>query len=297
MTSRQQAADRTQIGGQFWLGCAVWAYKDWVGRFYPPGSRAKDFLQRYGERLTAVEGNTTFYHVPTPATVARWAQETPQSFRFCPKLPRSITHTGAVAPQLSAARTFDHLMQGLGPRLGPIFAQLPPSYGPAQWPDLTEFLQGWSAATPLAVEVRHADWFQAPNATRLNALLRQHRAGRVLLDSRPVYDWQQAADDPQRQSQRRKPQVPLQPAITAPFTLVRYIGHPELMRNHRYLTGWVDRVNRALSQGAQVYFFVHCPQEAESPAIAGYFQQLLEQAGVAVPPLPSPPSPEQLALF
>ncbi|EAW38849.1 hypothetical protein [Lyngbya sp. PCC 8106] len=32
---------------QFFLGCAVWAYKDWIGDFYPPGSRSTDFLKLY----------------------------------------------------------------------------------------------------------------------------------------------------------------------------------------------------------------------------------------------------------
>ena len=46
--------------GSYFTGCAVWAFKDWVGEFYPRGSKAGDFLRLYGDRMTAVEGNTTF---------------------------------------------------------------------------------------------------------------------------------------------------------------------------------------------------------------------------------------------
>ena len=28
---------------QFFLGCAVWGYKDWVGDLFPPGSKRGDF--------------------------------------------------------------------------------------------------------------------------------------------------------------------------------------------------------------------------------------------------------------
>jgi uncharacterized protein YecE (DUF72 family) len=45
----------------FYIGCAIWGYKDWVGDLFPPGSKSADFLALYSRRLTTVEGNTTFY--------------------------------------------------------------------------------------------------------------------------------------------------------------------------------------------------------------------------------------------
>ena len=45
----------------FYIGCAVWGYKDWVGDQFPKGSKNADFLSLYSRRLTTVEGNTTFY--------------------------------------------------------------------------------------------------------------------------------------------------------------------------------------------------------------------------------------------
>lgn len=285
----------------FRIGCAVWAYKEWLGDFYPKGSRATDFLRLYGERMTCVEGNTTFYSIPSPEIVQRWAENTPDTFRFCPKLPRTITHAGALMPQWRSALDFLELMQGLGPKLGPIFAQLPPKYSPAAFLDLQQFVTRWPhGTTPLAVEVRHLDWFKPPQAERLDALLTQFGVGRVLLDTRPIYTWSNPADDPQLRSERKKPRVPLLPTATAPFVLVRYISHPDLDRNRDFLAEWVDHVGQWLAQGLAVYFFVHCPYEAKSPAIARYFQEQLEKTGIAVPPLPwasIEAPPQQLGLF
>ena len=285
----------------FRIGCAVWAYREWLGDFYPPGSRAADFLHLYGQRLTCVEGNTTFYSIPTPETVQRWADNTPATFRFCPKLPRTVTHDGLLMPQLPNALAFLTLMQGLGPRLGTIFAQLPPRYSPAAFADLAQFIASWPHQTcPLAVEVRHLDWFEPPQINRLDAMLAQFQVGRVLLDTRPIYTWSNPADDPQLRSERKKPRVPLLPAATANSVLVRYISHPELDRNRDFLAGWVERVGQWLAQGISVYFFVHCPHEVQSPQIARYFQEQLEKAGVDVPPLPwcqIAPPPQQLGLF
>lgn len=282
----------------FRIGCAIWAYKNWVGDLFPAGSKPSDFLSLYSRRFTAVEGNTTFYSTPDRPTVARWAAETPDGFEFCLKLPRTITHQGTLVPNLPQAIAFLDLMRGLGDRLGPLFAQLPPSYSPDRLEDLATFLKGWPHQdVPLAVEVRHLDWFREPHASRLNALLQGLGVGRVLLDTRPIYD---CPDDPQLHSERRKPRVPLDLSITADFSVIRYISHPDRMLNQPYLDAWVTQVAQWLPQGKRLYVFVHCPVEERSPSHAQYFQQLLEQQSVPVPPLPwnnldQPPA--QLSLF
>ena len=268
----------------FFIGCAVWAYKGWVGELYPQGTRTADFLNLYSRRFTTVEGNTTFYAVPNQETVTRWAAETPAGFEFCLKLPRDITHQGLLKPYIPAALNFLEGMRPLGKHLGPIFAQLPPSYAPALLDDLTNFLEAWPRTeAPLAVEVRHPDWFKEPHASNLTALLENLGVGRVLLDSRPIYT---GDDDPQLQSERRKPKLPLQLSVTAPFTLIRFISHPNLSVNQPFMEEWVRHIQQWLQMGVRIYFFVHCPIEARSPSTARHFQQLLEQSGTLIPPLP-----------
>ncbi|MBV9385459.1 MAG: DUF72 domain-containing protein, partial [Chroococcidiopsidaceae cyanobacterium CP_BM_ER_R8_30] len=192
----------------FWIGCAVWSYKDWIGDLYPAGSRPTEFLQLYSRRLTTVEGNTTFYAVPDRDTVARWAAQTPDGFKFCLKLPRTLTHQGLLKPSIPGALNFLEQMSGLGDRLGPIFAQLPPNYGPTCLDDLIAFLDAWSQSdAQLALEVRHPVWFQEPHAEQLTKVLEQLGIGRVLLDTRPIYN---GPDDPHLLSSRRKPKLPLQ---------------------------------------------------------------------------------------
>ncbi len=283
----------------FRMGCAVWAYKAWVGDLFPTGSRAADFLQLYSRRFTTVEGNTTFYSTPDPETVQRWATETPSGFEFCLKLPRELTHQGLLEPHIPGAIAFLDRMRGLGDRLGPLFAQLPPSYGPELIQDLKAFLQAWPrSSTPLTLEVRHPGWFVPNQAQRLNALLQDLGVGRVLLDTRPIYE---CPDNPQLLSERKKPQLPLELSVTAEFSLIRYISHPDLSLNQPYLEAWAQQVEQGLRQGTRIYFFVHCPIEARSPQTARHFQQLLEQQETPVPPLPwnqiQETSPAQLSLF
>ncbi len=282
----------------FLIGCAVWAYKGWIGELYPKGSKAAEFLTLYTQRFTTVEGNTTFYSVPDQETVKNWASQMPPGFELCPKLPRQLTHNGLLQPSIPKALEFLAQMQALGKHLGPIFAQLPPSYEPAALEDLTAFLSAWPRSeAPLALEVRHPDWFKEPHASNLNARLQQLGVGRVVLDTRPAYTGSANYSQP---LEPRKPKVPMQPVITAPFTLVRFISHPDQEVNQPFMEEWVTWVDQWLRLGQRIYFFVHCPIEKYSPGNARHFQQLLEQQGVPVPPLPwdsIDQPPIQLSLF
>lgn len=186
----------------FWIGCAVWAYRDWVGDFYPPGTPQREFLERYVERLTAVEGNTTFWATPSAEQVARWAEALPERFRFCPKMSRRVTHEGMLAEGRHLAEGFLERVAGFGDHLGPVLVQLPPSYGPSALQDLTTFLDWWPhERARLALEVRHRGWWMDGPAAALAELLGGAGAGRVLLDTRPIY---RADDDAQVDSERKK---------------------------------------------------------------------------------------------
>jgi uncharacterized protein YecE (DUF72 family) len=268
----------------FSIGCAVWGHKSWVGEFYPKGSKAAEFLHLYSQRFTIVEGNTTFYSVPNQDTIAQWVSQMSPGFEICPKLPRQLTHNGLLQPAIPDALEFLENMQDLGEHLGLIFAQLPPSYTPSLLEDLTTFLEALSRTkVSLALEVRHAEWFKEPHASHLNTLLQQLGIGRVILDTRPAYTDSASFSEP---VEPRKPKVPVQPVVTAPFTLVRFISHPDQEVNQPFMEEWVSWIEQWLDLGKRIYFFVHCPIEKYSPNNARHFQQLLEKHNIPVPALP-----------
>ena len=250
----------------FYLGCAVWSYKDWVGNLYPPKSQPRDFLNLYSRRFTTVEGNTTFYAIPSRSTINKWVEQTPSGFKFCPKLHRQITHQGLLTPHIPNALSFLATMSALGDRQGTVFIQLPPSYSSQYFADLKEFLTACSQSQiSLALEVRHLDWFEIESdRKKLNSLLTKLNIARVLLDTRPIYN---CPDNPQTGSPRKKPQVPLQPVVLGDTAFIRFIAHPNRQYNQTYLQQWVSHLDRWLSEDKTVYFFVHCPQEARSEAM------------------------------
>lgn len=268
----------------FYIGCPIWSHKEWVGSFFPPRTPASEFLRIYSRKLTAVEGNTTFYAVPNAEVIARWRAETPPEFRFCPKIPRDISHSPALQATRNATLAFVERMSDLGERLGPIFLQLPPGFGPTNIKQLETWLAFWPTNVRLAVEVRHPAFFEKEQATTLNTLLNAHQAARVIMDTRPIRVGP-AEEQGMLQARENKPDLPVYPAITSDFTFVRYIGHTSSEINAPFLDAWAARLAQWLERGLDLYVFCHCPFEVHSPDICLELYQRLKQ----LTPLPELP--------
>jgi uncharacterized protein YecE (DUF72 family) len=275
----------------FYIGCPIWSFKGWVGNFYPQGTKPVDFLHEYTRRLTTVEGNTTFYAIPPKKTIESWAAEMPEGFHFCPKLPRTISHEGKLEGHIEDALAFVDFMKGLGPRLGPLFLQLPPRYSPGLLADLKAFLAVWPRDVRLAVEVRHLDWFDAPHHETLNQLLSEYNMARVVIDTRPIRDLKGdkilhgSVYESLLEARERKPDVPVIPERTADFVFIRYIGHPRETYNAALLAEWAEYLASELRQGVRAYFFCHSPDNMIAPYLCRDLHQHVAQQ-FSIPPLP-----------
>lgn len=145
----------------------------------PATAAEQSGLERYAQHYDAVEINSTFYRLPLARTVERWCQLTPAHFRFTVKVPQAITHECGLVGGRAELQNFCGLLGGLGPKLGALLVQLPPSLvleaGVAG--RFFAALKGMSDA-PIVVEPRHVTWFGAS----AEALLRRHGIERVAAD-------------------------------------------------------------------------------------------------------------------
>ncbi len=220
--------------GRVRIGISGWTYKPWRGEFYPKGLPQKRELAHAASVFPSVEINGTFYGLQTPASFARWADETPPGFVFAVKGPRFITHVKRLRePEAPLANFMASGPLRLGAKLGPMLWQFPPNFAFDR--DLMDaFLRllprdgaqasalahrhdhrlkarGWLSAEgvpPLrhAVEIRHES-FRDPAFVDL---LRQHEVALVCADT---VDW------------------PLLMDLTADFVYVRLHGSRELYRS------------------------------------------------------------------
>jgi uncharacterized protein YecE (DUF72 family) len=158
------------------VGCAGWSLPRDVQAQFGPG---ESHLARYATRFPVSEINSTFHRPHQPFVFERWAQAVPPAFRFSAKLPRTITHERRLVD--CAALLDDFLLQvaALGDKLACLLVQLPPSLA-FDATVATAFLALLRErfAGALAMEPRHASWFEAAP----DALLRELQIARVLAD-------------------------------------------------------------------------------------------------------------------
>lgn len=257
------------------LGCPIWAKKEWVGELFSADAKQKEFLKQYSSVFNTVEGNTTFYGLPASETVQKWADETPDTFRFCFKFPRTVTHFKRLQDAEEETRLFLDALEPLQARVGPIFLQFPPSFGPSDLPALDAYLTTLPSGFAYSVEVRHTA-FNGVAAQPLHAILSKHSINRVLFDARGLHA--AVGDDPvTREAQQKKPagRSPLLTIGQNPF--VRFIGHPTVLDNQHLLAEWAELVAHWIGEGRDPYFFVHAPDDFYAPRIARIFHAELSR--------------------
>jgi len=197
------------MGGRIVVGTSSWADPGFVEEWYPPGLPARDRLAFYAERFEAVEVNSTFYAVPGPGTVGRWAAVTPPGFTFDVKLHRLLsrhaTPLDALPPALRAgaevgprgrvrltpaleAAVADALLEAVAPlveagRLATLLLQLTPAFEPRRHRlDELAPLLARLAPHPVAVELRHRGWVDPGRVEATLGWLEEHGAVFVCTD-------------------------------------------------------------------------------------------------------------------
>ncbi len=158
------------------IGTAGWSIpRSETASFPGEGSH----LARYARVLPCVEINSSFNRPHRREVYAKWARQTPRTFRFAVKLPRQITHDARLRGTRSSLTVFMDQIRGLGQRLGPLLVQLPPSLDyDSRIAGRFFTLMRQQHAGPIVCEPRHPSWFTAAAET----LMMRLRISRVAAD-------------------------------------------------------------------------------------------------------------------
>ncbi|MEO1437757.1 MAG: DUF72 domain-containing protein [Bacteroidota bacterium] len=271
----------------FYFGCTGWSMKEWVGKVYPKGTKSKDYLRVYSRQFNTIELNTTHYRSPSAELVEKWTTESPTSFRFCPKVLQPISHSKELGKDKPIFQVFTEAIGLLGEQLGACFIQLPPYFGFDRLPLLEDFLERWPNYLPLAVELRHESWFNDPmHLNRLCSVLEQHQAGFVITDVAGRRDV-------------------LHMRLTAPFTMIRFVGNGLVPSDYSRIDEWIDRLEAWHRGGLQTcYFFPHEPDNLLAPDLSLYLaDQIAQRFGLELPrpnldgSFVDPEQDQQMSLF
>jgi uncharacterized protein YecE (DUF72 family) len=198
------------MAGRIVVGTSSWADPGFVAEWYPKKMAARDRLAWYAERFEMVELNSSFYAVPEPATVERWAQVTPDGFTFHVKLHRLLSRHAAPAeslppelrgdadvdsrgrvrltPEIEAA-TAGAVLDAVEPleragKLGAFLLQLSPAFSPkAHGLEELEPLLAQLSPRPVAVELRNRGWVEGERTAETMGFLSDHGAAWVGVDA------------------------------------------------------------------------------------------------------------------
>jgi uncharacterized protein YecE (DUF72 family) len=197
------------MAGRILVGTSSWADPGFVEEWYPPDLPARDRLRWYAERFEAVEVNATFYAVPSPKTVARWADETPQGFTFDVKLHRLLSRHSAdlkslppacrehattnargrveLTPKLEAALADEiaEAVEPLGDKLATFLLQLSPAFEPRknELGELAPLVKRLDATAPVAIELRNRFWVTEQRREDTLRWFEEHGAAYVCVDT------------------------------------------------------------------------------------------------------------------
>ncbi len=198
------------------VGTASWTEKTLLASkaFYPPSVKtAEQRLRYYARHFPVVEVDATYYALPSPENARRWAERTPDDFRFGVKayaamtlhpfepirldkdlqatLPRQLRRERTVYPRDVPAEIVAEIWRRFRTALAPlaepgklayVLLQMPRWFVPSRESD--DYLV--DAATrldglPVAVEFRQSGWM-AKRAERTLAFLRDHGLVYVSVD-------------------------------------------------------------------------------------------------------------------
>ena len=152
-------------------------------QLYPIEFQDKSRLTYYASMFNSIEINSSFYKVPMASTVAKWAAEVPDYFRFTFKLWRDITHNKGLVFNHADVERFIETINNIGDKKGCLLVQFPPGFKIAFANRLNELLNAIVHADQerkwnVLVEFRHNSWYHDD----IYELLNSYGAGIVVHD-------------------------------------------------------------------------------------------------------------------
>ena len=255
------------------IGTSGWQYKDWRGGLYPAGVAQRRWLEHYAGQYQTVENNATFYRLPKPETFAGWRERTPDDFVMAVKASRYLTHVKRLRDPAEPVARFLGAASGLGPKLGPVLLQLPPTMtaDPALLDACLAEFRDTSAAAGLpplrvTVEPRHPSWWTPETekvlAARDAALCWADRLGR--------------------------PVTPLWRTASWGFLrLHEGAAEPWPSYGEQALRSWADRVRRGWPDDADVYVYFNNDPGGAAVVNSAVFAALARDAGLTVTRTPA----------
>jgi len=311
-----------------YTGTCSWADPSFVqSDFYPEAVRARPRarLQYYASVFPTVEVDATYHALQPAERAVQWVETVPEPFLFNIKafawltwhesdparLPREIfvllPRPLQVEKRLAPSRLPEEIVTSvwdyfaafidalrLRERLGYVLFQFPKGLG--YTPELFTYLDAWELYLqnwPVAIEVRHREWYQGKARAMLLGYLREHGFAHVIADMAPV---------------RYLPEPLVE--VTADWSVVRFHGrNPALAEkgvstqqayDYLYtpeeLRPWAETAERLAADVRRLYLMFNNHARGQSARNARELQLLLQERAAGARPRSEVGEPTQPGL-
>jgi len=236
------------------VGFPTWS-KVKLPNFYPRGT--KNELEYYSTQFNSIEFNASYYRIFKPEQFAKWHDQTPEDFRFYPKLVQNISHWRKLNDCDGLVDEFINSASKLELKLGTIFLQMHEIFSPNSFDNLVKFIEYWPKTYPLAVELRNERWHTDVSVVQeFNQLLAENGIDNIITDSLG-----------------RRDMVHMR--LTTNRVFVRFAATDNPM-DYQRMDAWIDRIVNWNELGlTEIAFFLHQNTEKENPLLATYFVEKL----------------------
>lgn len=237
-----------------YIGTSVWADPSFKDKLYPKGTKPKDYLSIYSKYFNYIELNSTFYGIPPIERIINWKNSVSHIFKFCPKVPQTISHRKNIHEQFIKLESFFKIILKFEENLGVVFMQLPKYFGPNEISNLEKFLEQIPPNINFAIELRHPDWFYENNIKEVMNLFLEKGISAIITDT------------PGRRDV-------LHQTLTTDFTFIRFVGNNLHLSDFVRIDDWIIKINQWLNKGLKtIYFFIHQPTKVLSFDLFNYFK-------------------------
>lgn len=298
MTKTPNSSTSTTTLPRVFIGLPIWGHPYWSDVWFGKANSGASELEHYSKTFNTIEGNTTFYSLPSEETLQKWKRATPEDFKFTFKLHQTITHENGLRHCEQLIKEQLSLLSQLENKLGSILIQLPKQFAPEHLSLLETALSVLQDFTT-AVEVRHPLFFAKGEQEKLfNQCLLKHQANRIIMDTRGLFTGP-ATDTITDEVRQKKPRVPVNVIATGQNPTVRFVGGNDEHVNNKCLSPWVKKCHQWRLAGLSPYLFFHRPDNKDAPWLAATFVELynMHYPEYRLPSIKLPAIPQQSGLF
>jgi uncharacterized protein YecE (DUF72 family) len=277
-----------QFPSNLLVGTSSWSSSDWCGTFYPDSIAPGEMIRVYSSKLSTVEIDTTWYHLPSRKIVETWRSRTPDGFIFSAKVPKVISHDKYLEGCESELNEFLSAISVLGEKLGPLILQFPyvaKGKDPQEYSTGSDFIRRLKQFVGLlpsefkwGIEIRNSQWVRPS----LLDILRSRNISMVFIDYYTMDPLPKLAPNSQ--------------VFTAPFVYIRFLGNHKAMdatvkkaleSGHRkrawesllqdrtqQMKLWIPPIKNLLARNIPVYVYFNNHYAGYAPGSIELFEKL-----------------------